>query len=108
MSLNLDRLSYGCQYSQCQPARSFGGMVCGPNRLYNAEFVPTESRDDISLAEAIFQSLCYHEQQFVSNRMPQGVINYFKIVQIQAEHCDLIFWTGFDPSNGFSHIFVEK
>jgi len=76
-----------------------GGEVAGLARmrdihLDDCELVAAEAGHQVALAQIVFEPLSDHAQELVADRMPERVVDALEMVEVEAEHRNLVVAVG--------------
>jgi hypothetical protein len=74
--------------------------------LHNRKLVTAQSAHRVAVANALAQAAGHFFQQIIADRMTEGVIDVFEIVEIEAEYGDLL--VARHPAEGVLQLFPEQ
>src|SRR4051812_1764947 len=56
----------------------------------DGKFIATQARDNVRFANTAFQAPRHRDQQLITNRMTQTVIDVFKTIEVKKEYSKLV------------------
>jgi hypothetical protein len=88
MVVEFERRNHAIDYARGKGRRSNG--LLGRN-LDNGKLIASEAGYDIALPDAAAKAVRNRLQQFISDRMTQGIVDSFEPVEIETEHSKVLF-----------------
>ena len=98
-----DRIRFAERLQQLGGKDGRFGRLADPGREHG-EFIAAEPRDGVGFADIRAQAFADRDEELISDRVPERVVDVLEMVEIQVKHGE----TGFRPPSRASHRLVQR